>query len=245
MTRVAAGLARDDHLERLRTDQVVLRLRREHVEVEGVPADAQRGRGIVTLSSAELWWRSTSIRPDVSVKTSTPSSEETKQSASSRVGRSWSEASSIAARRPRRRRRTSRRPRRGAGPARTGSACRLLRDTLAELRVGGLRTPAAAGRCPSREVLRDDLASGRPSSRTRPWSSQRQRVGERRDRAHVVADEQHRPALAARPRPSCRGTSAGTRRRRPRAPRRRSGSPARGARRRRTRAAGTCRSSSA
>ena len=64
-------------------------------------------------------------------------------------------------------------------------------------------------------------------------------------RAAVVADEQDGAAPSCRRRPFCRGTSSGTARRRPPAPRRQSGFPARGARRRRRRGGHTCRCCSA
>ena len=122
---------------------------------------------------------------------------------------------------------------------------RLLRDRrrgASDRR--GRRSPAARATA-SRTGRRRRFASGRAELAHAPRSSQRHAVRERRDRGHVVADEEDRAALAARPRPSSRGTCAGTPRRRRRAPRRRSGSPARDARRPRTRAGGTCRSSSA
>ena len=148
----------------------------------------------------------------------------------------------------------------GASP---GSLAEVHAPKWAAVRVGQHRPRAVAPRrCPSRrassrhqrprptapgcaaEVGRHHLG-GRALGTSRPPSSSSARLAQPLHGAEVVADEEHGPALARPRRPSCRGTSAGTRRRRRRAPRRRAGSPAPGARRPRTPAARTCRWSSA
>ena len=103
--------------------------------------------------------------------------------------------------------------------------------------------PLGAASAPAHVLLHDVRA------RRRRRSGGRRRAGSRAGRAAApTACCGRRTARCARRRsaPPCgRGTSSGTRRRRRRAPRRSAGSRARGARRPRTRAACTCRSSSA
>ena len=104
--------------------------------------------------------------------------------------------------------------------------------------------PLGGGSCLPPEVFRDHRP--RPViALEAPAIDPERTTAQVLDGHHVVADEQHRPAGARDVAASCRGTSAGTQRRRPPAPRRRSGSRVPDGRRPRTPAACTSRSSSA
>ncbi len=94
------------------------------------------------------------------------------------------------------------------------------------------------------EVVGDDLR-GRPVADELPAVDPDRAVAELRDGRQRMRHEERRSCPYCRAPPSARGSGAGTRRRRPRAPRRRAGSPARDGRRPRRRAARTCRWSSA
>ena len=154
-------------------------------------------RGIVTESSAGPGCRSTSSRPDVSVKTSMPSSErdEAERLEPARVDRR---------REPeldRQRVALEEDVRRLAlvvdepDPVEEHLLARLLRHAVAELRVGEVGETRPSRDRVAGEIVGDDLrrvAQLAHASLVEPEAA----VGERRDRRHVVADEQHRPPCA-------------------------------------------------